>query len=530
MADEMIPAPVPDYDLSWPTVARLNLEGFLPTRAQPGILTWRKSLGIGEEYLSIMYDGDDRMGRRMDEPAYVVGRYAYDHEGFVQIRHSLTVEGAIKAAEALQKLPPLQFETQTDCKWQDQGLSKDREFGGPPNELSAVDPPYVFAVEARKAFEPDNSADSAMIHVLKEHGFAPNMRRSKDIRWEKPIGEGDYIWIKYFGPGVVGRDIEDDRYAIGVSSEERDSERRVRKRYDLIDILDLARGIEELPRLRDREFVEHADGLELLEGAEAMAPSKRWQPITFEYQQGDVASQGRGISWRGEEATLASHLADVWFNGINRAEEFQPVSIVQKPIDIDKQSAIDLQVAIAKRKIHADILAGTVDVAGVSSFGDLHDYVDANFYLSDDNDLHSPVGLLAKMRDLHPKERMELMEEVAKRLDHWITDGGLHPSHDTQPALAVDPDVSVSESRRIRLALKERPASELAAMREQTDSRLKWLQSKQSEGQQPSRRTSQEIRQLQAGQKILSLLGHGNDPTQSTQPQRRNAANRSARR
>lgn len=97
-----------------------------------------------------------------------------------------------------------------------------------------------------------------------------------------------------------------------------------------------------------------------------------------------------------------------------------PKGLLTRPI------AIAYAVKQAKAEIIAHVAAGVVPASDVASFGDLHDYVDANRY----------GGCFDLYSRFDNDEATRIANEVQSALDEWIRSGGLRPAGMTSRTLA----------------------------------------------------------------------------------------------
>lgn len=92
------------------------------------------------------------------------------------------------------------------------------------------------------------------------------------------------------------------------------------------------------------------------------------------------------------------------------------------------KSDINVTLARMKREIIEDVVAGKVP-ATVKSFGDLHNNVDANEYggFCEDELADSMIAEFGG-RDEHegmPQGMLDFINDAQKRIDEWITEGGI---------------------------------------------------------------------------------------------------------
>lgn len=91
------------------------------------------------------------------------------------------------------------------------------------------------------------------------------------------------------------------------------------------------------------------------------------------------------------------------------------------------EMTIDRAVNRAKREILLDVAQGKVPASKITSFADLHDYVDANEYggLTEDEPWVNDDEAVKVQDTFLNQDFMEAANEVQNRVDSWIKDGGL---------------------------------------------------------------------------------------------------------
>ena len=122
-------------------------------------------------------------------------------------------------------------------------------------------------------------------------------------------------------------------------------------------------------------------------------------------------------------------------NGESAAEEeykimseHQFISLISPDSSLSPESVLFRRVLSAKQEIVADIEKRILPKT-VSSFSELHDYVDANMYVNDADKTDNLIGLLGKKLGWQHQNYVEFTNRIITEVDTWLESGVLldHP-------------------------------------------------------------------------------------------------------
>jgi hypothetical protein len=101
------------------------------------------------------------------------------------------------------------------------------------------------------------------------------------------------------------------------------------------------------------------------------------------------------------------------------------------PARLDEETVYRTRLDAAKREIEADIKAGVIP-PNVRTFSELHDYVDANLYVSDADRPDRLIGPLGKSRGWGTKEYADFTNRLVDGVDQWLQETRGNPPPDAR--------------------------------------------------------------------------------------------------
>jgi hypothetical protein len=105
--------------------------------------------------------------------------------------------------------------------------------------------------------------------------------------------------------------------------------------------------------------------------------------------------------------------------------------------DIERRAVLEHTIEVAQEEIENDISSGMVDDGELNSFSDLHEFTDANMYVSDASREDRRIGPLGKARGWKMEEYIVFTSEAINAIDAWLKAGRTGDAIDYLPAAAA---------------------------------------------------------------------------------------------